>query len=300
MGAKSITLNTIPKLSGLKIKSCLMKHIRYGFDIEIAVTSPTTIITAFDVHPDRRDDLVDDFFDVIPPSRIENYRDNFGNLCRRIQAMPGTVTFRAEGKIVDPGSTDETAPHAIALQVSDLPPETLQFLLGSRYCETDLLGEFAWATFGQVKGGWAKVQAVCDFVHAQITFGYQYARATRTAFQAYQERIGVCRDFAHLAITLCRCLNIPARYCNGYLGDIGVPPDPTPMDFNAWFEVYLGSGLFVDGRQEGRWFTFDARHNIPRIGRIVVARGRDASDIPMFNTFGPHTLQHFTVLTEEV
>jgi transglutaminase-like putative cysteine protease len=135
---------------------------------------------------------------------------------------------------------------------------------------------------------------------AERRLGYEYAKSTRTAFQAYQERIGVCRDFAHLAITLCRCLNIPARYCNGYLGDIGVPPDPAPMDFNAWFEVYLGSGLSEDGSQEGRWFTFDARHNIPRIGRIVVARGRDANDIPMLNSFGPHTLQHFTVLTEEV
>jgi transglutaminase-like putative cysteine protease len=173
---------------------------------------------------------------------------------------------------------------------SRLPDEALVYLMGSRYCETDKLGAQAWSLFGQLEPGWPRVQAVVDFVHNHLTFGYHFARNTRTAFEAFEERIGVCRDFAHLAITLCRCLNIPARYCNGYLGDIGVPKDPAPMDFNAWFEVFLS----------GRWYTFDARHNMPRIGRIVIARGRDATDVAMLNSFGPHILQRFEVVTEEV
>ena len=170
-----------------------------------------------------------------------------------------------------------------------LPHYLLSFLLGSRYCETDRLGQVAWDLFGGVKPGWTRVQAVCDFVHNHLTFGYSHARATRTALEAYEEKKGVCRDFAHLMIALCRCLNIPARYVNGYLGDIGVPKDPAPMDFSAWVEVYL----------ENRWYTFDARHNKPRIGRIVVARGRDATDVPLINTFGPHVLKTFKVWTDE-
>jgi transglutaminase-like putative cysteine protease len=160
--------------------------------------------------------------------------------------------------------------------VEQLPNETLVFLLGSRYCETDKLADIAWRLFGSSPRGWRQVQAICDFVCGHLTFGYEHARATRTAFEAYQERIGVCRDFAHLAVTFCRCVNIPTRYANGFLGDIGVPPDPAPMDYNAWFEAFL----------DGRWFTFDARHNTPRIGRVTVARGRDAADIPLVTSFG--------------
>jgi transglutaminase-like putative cysteine protease len=166
----------------------------------------------------------------------------------------------------------------------------VQYLLGSRYCETDLLMDIAWSTFANTFPGWARVQAICDFVHHQITFGYGYARKTRTAFEAYNERAGVCRDFAHLAVTLCRCMNIPARYCTGYLGDIGVPKDPAPMDFSAWFEVFIG----------GQWHTFDARHNTPRIGRVLIARGRDAADIAISTHFGPGILNLFRVWTDEV
>jgi transglutaminase-like putative cysteine protease len=148
----------------------------------------------------------------------------------------------------------------------------------------------AWARFGKTPLGWPRVQAICDFVHSHVRFGYQHARATRTAAEVAIERRGVCRDFAHLAITLCRCMNIPARYCTGYLGDIGVPPEPEPMDFSAWFEVYLA----------GRWYSFDARHNTPRIGRIVMARGRDAADVAISTTFGPNLLKRFVVHTDEV
>ena len=176
------------------------------------------------------------------------------------------------------------------MPVSDLPTEVLPFLTASRYCETDLLSNFAWANFGGVRGGWAKVQAICDFVHERLVFSYPNARETRTAAQALEEKSGVCRDFTHLAVTLCRCLNIPARFCNGYLGDIGIPPDPAPMDFNAWFEAYL----------DGRWYTFDARHNQPRIGRIFISRGRDAADVAMITSYGPHRLTKFKVITEEL
>ena len=182
------------------------------------------------------------------------------------------------------------APDAQQISLEKLPVETLGYLLGSRYCETDRLGEFAWATFGKVPKGWPLVQAICDYVHDRITFGYVHANPTKTAYDAFQEKQGVCRDFAHLAITLCRCMNVPARYCTGYLGDIGVPLEPYPMDFSAWFEAYLG----------GRWYTFDARHNKPRIGRILIARGRDATDVAITTLFGPSTLVGFKVVTDEV
>jgi transglutaminase-like putative cysteine protease len=195
-----------------------------------------------------------------------------------------------EGVVHNDGLPDPIVQDAEQMPVSSLPVDTLPFLLASRYCETELLNSTAWCHFGGIKGGWARVQAICDFVHDRLVFSYPNARSTRTALEAFNERTGVCRDFTHLAVTLCRCMNIPARYCNGYLGDIGVPSDPSPMDFNAWFEAYVG----------GRWYTFDARHNVPRIGRILVARGRDAMDIPMLHTFGPHALRTFKVITEEV
>jgi transglutaminase-like putative cysteine protease len=266
-------------------------RIRYGFNIEIEISQPTPLLTAMDIERSRRRDLVSEQpFRVSPAAAFGSYTDDFGNLRRRIDALPGVVSLAAEGVIEDDGVPDNQAIGAAQIPVSHLPVETLPFLLGSRYCETDLLSDFAWAQFGAIEGGWAKTQAVCDFVNQHLQFGYPYARATRTAAQAFEERVGVCRDFTHLAVTLTRCLNIPARYCNGYLGDIGVPPDPAPMDYNAWFEAFVG----------GAWHTFDARHNMPRIGRIVVARGRDAMDIPMLHTFGPHFLRRFEVITEEL
>ena len=174
--------------------------------------------------------------------------------------------------------------------MEDLPDEALVFLLGSRYVDTELLSDTAWSLFGDAPRGWGRVQAICTFVNNHITFGYQHARATRTARDGYIERVGVCRDFAHLAVAFCRCMNIPARYCTGYLGDIGVPVSDTPMDFSAWFEAYLG----------GRWYTFDARHNFPRIGRILMARGRDATDVAISTAFGNSRLAQFTVVTDEV
>jgi transglutaminase-like putative cysteine protease len=266
-------------------------RIRYGFNIGLDVAQPTTILTAMDVEQRRRSDIIRERpLKTSSITRIECYIDSFGNLCRRLTAKPGMVFLALEGIIEDSGLPDPVVPDAEQMDVAMVPVETLPFLLASRYCETEFLGKTAWDMFGHVQGGWARVQAICDFVHHHLTFDYASARATRTAFEAFNERVGVCRDFTHLAVALCRCMNIPARYCNGYLGDIGVPPDPAPMDFNAWFEAYLGH----------RWYVFDARHNVARIGRLTVARGRDAMDVPMLQTFGQHVLRRFEVITEGV
>jgi len=266
-------------------------HIRYGYDVALELAQPTTILAMTDVHPDFRGCIVEETeFEVAPAMAVKRFVDDTGNVVRRLSAPAGAVSLRLQGVFRSNGRADEVDTDAEVVGASDLPPDTVPFLRASRYCETDLLADFAWANFGAVSGGWARVQAICDFVHQRLRFSYPEARPTRTASEALAEGVGVCRDFTHLAVALCRCLNIPARYCNGYLGDIGVPPDPAPMDFNAWFEAFLGD----------RWFTFDARHNQPRIGRILIARGRDAADIPMITTFGSHALTRFTVVTEEI
>lgn len=269
----------------------LSMHIRYGFDVALDLAQPATILTMMDVHSDFQRDVADETeLEVAPAIAAERFVDDSGNIVRRLFAPAGPVSLRLEGVFHTDGRGDEVDAAAEAIAAPDLPQDTLPFLRPSRYCESDLLADFAWANFGAVSGGWARVQAICDFVHKRLQFSYPQARPTRTASEALAEGVGVCRDFTHLAVTLCRCLNIPARYCNGYLGDIGVPPDPAPMDFNAWFEAFLGD----------RWFTFDARHNQPRIGRILIARGRDAADIPMITTFGSHRLTRFAVVTEEI
>jgi transglutaminase-like putative cysteine protease len=266
-------------------------HINYGFEISFTVPKETPVICQLDVHPDRRGDIRSESpLATSPGVHTSTYIDSFGNRCRRLTAPPGTTTLRLDGVIADSGLPDPVAPGAQEVPADRLPPDTLVYVLGSRYCETDRLSQVAWDMFGGIAPGWTRVQAICDFVHNHITFGYKHARPTRTALEAYNERVGVCRDFAHLMIAFCRCLNIPARYVNGYLGDIGVPRDPAPMDFSAWTEIYL----------DGRWYAFDARHNKPRIGRIVVARGRDATDVALINTFGPHTLGTFKIWTDEV
>lgn len=265
--------------------------IRYGYHVELEFSQPTPLITVLDVHPSRRGDIVheQEMF-VDPPAAATRFIDRFGNVCRRVTAPQGVLTLQSHGVIRDSGAPDVVDPSAAEIPVAELPDDTLMYLVGSRYCETDKLADFAWNQFGHIKGGWAKVQAITDFANQQIQFGYHFARNTRSAAESINERVGVCRDFAHLAVTLCRCMNIPARYTTGYLGDIGVPPDPAPMDFSAWFEAYIGH----------RWHTFDARHNTPRIGRIVMAYGRDATDVPIVNSFGRHLLRKFEVVTEEV
>ena len=265
--------------------------IRAGYEISYQCPQPTPMILTLSVHPSRAPDLLTpDRLQVSPPIPANAYRDGFGNTCHVIHAPTGRLTLSADFLINDSGKPDEVAPYAAQHSLEQLPVETLVYLLGSRYCETDRFTQIAWAQFGNVAKGWPLVQAICNYVHDRLTFGYEHASPTKTAWDAHSERRGVCRDFSHLAITLCRCMNVPARYCTGYLGDIGVPPDVTPMDFSAWFEVYLG----------GRWYTFDARHNTPRIGRILMARGRDATDVAIVTEFGPCMLAGFKVITDEV
>ena len=243
------------------------------------------------VRPERKPDLErPEKLAVTPPVPYRTYLDGFGNRCTRLVAPPGTLRLSNHFIIRDSGVQESLPWGAGQAEVDDLPDDVLLFLLGSRYCDTDRLATEAWKLFGQIPPGWPRAQAILNYVHERITFGYQHARADRTASEGHAEQRGVCRDFAHLAITLCRCMNIPARYCTGYLGDIGVPADPAPMDFSAWFEVYLG----------GMWHTMDARHNTPRIGRILMARGRDATDAAISTAFGTATLMRFDVVTYEV
>jgi transglutaminase-like putative cysteine protease len=265
--------------------------IRAGYDIQYNSPQFTPMQLLISVHPSRSADLTTQGPIVMsPPVPTSHFVDGFGNVCTRLTTPPGPISISTSFVIQDSGLPDEVNWNAHQHPVEEVPDEFLVFLLGSRYCETDRLSDAAWAMFGQTTPGWARVQAICDFVHNRIKFGYENARPTRTAWEAYQEGVGVCRDYAHLAVTLCRCMNIPARYCTGYLGDIGVPLANAPMDFSAWFDVYLG----------GRWYTFDARHNTPRIGRILMARGRDATDVAISTAFGPAELAGFTVICDEI
>jgi transglutaminase-like putative cysteine protease len=265
--------------------------IRVGFEMLYDFPQPTPMIMVLGTHFSRASDvIVPDFLTTDPAVEITPYRDMFGNWCSRMVAPAGRVRLAADGLVRDSGLPDPVFASAVQHAVEDLPADTLVYLLGSRYCETDRLSDIAWQLFEKTPPGWARVQAICDFVHRHIAFGYEHARATRTAWEAYAEGKGVCRDYAHLAVAFCRCMNIPARYCTGYLSDIGTPKPWAVGDFAGWFEAYLG----------GHWRTFDPRNNVPRIGRILIAQGRDASDVPITQTFGPNTLAGFKVWTDEV
>jgi transglutaminase-like putative cysteine protease len=265
-------------------------RLRVGFEMIYDFPQPTPMIMVLGAHFTRASDvIVPDYLTTSPAVPITPYRDMFGNWCSRIVAPAGLMRLAADGIIRDSGLPDPVATSAIQHAVEDLPPDTLVYLLGSRYCETDRLSEVAWQLFQNTPLGWARVQAICDFVHRHIAFGYEHARATMTAWEVYNEGRGVCRDYAHLAIAFCRCMNIPARYCTGYLSDIGTPQPWAVGDFAGWFEAYIG----------GRWQMFDPRNNVPRIGRVLIAQGRDASDVPITQTFGPNTLVNFKVWTDE-
>ena len=265
-------------------------RIHTGFEIIYDCPAPTPMLLSLSVHPSRRGDLeTPDWVRTDPITDVRQYLDSFGNICSRILAPAGRTVLSADFIVRDSGLVDEYAPWATQGPVGELPDDTLVYLLGSRYCETDRLSDVAWSLFGGAATGWARVQAICDYVHDHITFGYEHASRTRGAYEAWEARRGVCRDYAHLAIAFCRCMNIPARYCTGYLGDIGVPV-VGEMDFSAWFEAYLG----------GRWYTFDPRNNRPRIGRVLIARGRDATDVAITNTFGPATLSAFKIISVDL
>lgn len=266
-------------------------QIRFGYELRFECPKPTPMILMLSVHPSRLPDLlVADDLITDPWVARQYYHDVFGNRCTRLVAPAGQIRLSAEGIVRDSGLPDRQSPHAQQHPVEALPDETLLYLLGSRYCETDLLSHTAWQLFESTPPGWARVQAICDFVHQHIHFAYEEARSTRTALEVFRERKGVCRDYTHLAITFCRCLNIPARYCTGHLGDMGTLPPYPPGDFAAWMEVYL----------DGQWHTFDPRNHEPRIGRVLMARGRDAQDVPLTHAFGFNTLKHFKVWCDEV
>ena len=260
-----------------------------GFEIVYECPAPVPMLLMLSVHPSRRQDLeTADTLRTDPPLDVHHYVDGYGNMCSRLVAPAGRVSLTADFIVRDTGLIDEYAPDAAQHPIEDLPDEAVLYLLGSRYCETDRLSEAAWRLFQDTPPGWARVQAIVDYVHNHIVFNHANARPDKTAFDAWVEKTGVCRDYAHLAVAFCRCMNIPARYCTGYLGDIGVPINGV-MDFSAWFEVYLGD----------RWYTFDARNNMPRMARVLIARGRDAVDVPIAVTFGVAILTKFEVISVE-
>ncbi|GGE07139.1 transglutaminase [Polymorphobacter glacialis] len=265
--------------------------IRAGCDIRFETYTSAPMMAMLSVHPSRNKDLrTVHRITAAPDVPMYDYLDAFGNTCTRVVVPPGGLTLSCDFVVEDSGLPDVQAHGAPQADVNDLPDDILMYLLGSRYCETDRLSDVAWSLFGNTEPGWARVQAIVDYAHRHIEFGYHHARPTKTAWDAYQEGTGVCRDFAHLAITLCRCMNIPARYCTGYLGDIGIPPVDAPMDFRPGsMSISADNGM-----------CFDARHNRPRIGRILMARGRDATDTALTTTFGPSRLVRFDVHTDEV
>ncbi len=266
-------------------------RIRFGFDMSYETPKPTPMIGMLHVHHTRSGQLATpDVLATEPQVPIATYHDAFGNFCFRLVAPTGVIRFHSDAVINDSGAFDPVAWDAVEHKIEDLPAETIQFLLGSRYCDTDLLSEEAWRLFEHAPNGWGRVQAICDYVHKTLRFDYLDCDPTRTASQACFKRVGVCRDFTHLAIAFTRCMNIPARYCTGYISDVSLPTPYAAQDFCAWMEVFLG----------GRWWTFDPRNNAPRIGRILMARGRDAADVPLVHSFGPHALRSFKVWVDEL
>jgi transglutaminase-like putative cysteine protease len=266
-------------------------RMRLGCRLSFELPAPTPMILLLNVHYSRASDLErPDLLITDPAVAIEAYRDGFGNWCNRLVAPAGAMTVSTDGVIRDAGGSDPVDQSAEQHPVEQLPGDVLTYLLPSRFCESDLLSNFAWGRFNHEPPGWKRVQAICDFVHDHVRFGYEHSRPTRTAVETLNEGVGVCRDYTHLAIALCRCLNIPARYCTGYVSDIGQPPPYPPMDFAAWMEVYLG----------GCWWVFDPRNNDIRYGRVLIARGRDAADVPLTHSFGLHHLKGFEVWIDEI
>ncbi len=264
--------------------------IRAGYDIGFMTDQDVPMLANLSVHASRNKDLrtAQRIF-TTPDVPLYDYVDSFGNICTRLTIPAGGITVSCGFVIEDPFEPDVIAPDAAQVPVDKLPDDALLYLLASRYCETDRLTDVAWGLFGHLPQGWSLVQAIVDYTHHHIGFDYQAARPTKTAWDVWHEQVGVCRDYAHLAITLCRCMNIPARYCTGYIGDMDMPTPATIIDFSAWFEAYL----------DGQWYIFDARHNRPRRGRILMARGRDAADAALTTTFGPVMLSRFDVYTDE-
>ncbi|MEP3438175.1 MAG: transglutaminase family protein [Hoeflea sp.] len=261
--------------------------IRFGFEIVVDCPAPVPMLLALSTHTEFNGRLIGaDYVRSTSMTPISVYVDRYGNRISRAVADQGRTTFWSDCATEVSGVPDIWPTFAIQHRIEDLPSDTLDFLGASRYCDSDSLGNFAWANFGATQEGWPRVQAISNFVHNHVTFGYKFGRPDKTARDVLEEKSGVCRDFAHLGVSLCRAMNIPARYASGYLGDIGVP-DSGFDDFCAWFEVFLG----------GSWHTVDARYNVPRIGRILMVRGSDASDVAMITSFGAYQLSSFRVWT---
>ena len=266
-------------------------RLRIGYELDFEFPQPTPVLSVLNVHFSRASDLeAPDVIRLDPAVPLTSYRDGFGNWCGRFTAPAGKVRIGTDTVIRDSGLPDPVVTDAGQHPIEELPDEALVFLLASRFCESDRMLDLAWSLFGTTPPGWPRVQAICDFVHNHIHFDYQQARPTRSASEGYAEGVGVCRDYAHLAIAFCRAMNIPARYCTGYLGDVGSPPPYPPGDFAAWFEAYLG----------GAWRLFDPRNNVPRQSRVLMARGRDAADVALTTTFGPGVMLGFRVWTDEI
>jgi transglutaminase-like putative cysteine protease len=265
-------------------------HVRVGFELVVESSAPTATATIARPRGTPSNRLLTERRSLEPEVPIHVYKDDFGNEVWRWTAPAGILRVRYDAILDVSPAPDPVLPDLPAALVETLPDDMLLFTLPSRYCPSDLVLEEAWRLFGATTPGWPRVQAICDWIHENITYGYEQSVSTTSGYDAYQNREGVCRDFAHIAIMFCRALNIPARYVCGYLPDIGVPADGRPMDFHAWFEAYLG----------GDWRTFDARHNIPRIGRVLIARGRDAVDTAIMTSYGDSRLTGFRVWAAEV
>ncbi|GAC1397603.1 MAG: transglutaminase family protein [Chloroflexota bacterium] len=264
-------------------------NIRVGCDFHYETPWPTPTVMQIEPYASREQRIVRQDMEIAPTTPTHEYRDSYGNTCRRFTMPGGDFRLRFDAVAAVADTPDPVHLHAIQAPVDELPDETLLYTMPSRYCLSDVLSGAAWDLFGETEPGWGRVQTICDWVHENIRFQYGTSTPLTTAVDVYESRVGVCRDFAHLGLTFCRAMNIPARYVFGYLPDIGVPIPDAPMDFCGWFEAYL----------EDRWWTFDPRNNTRRVGRVVIARGRDALDVAMFTTYGSHTLHRMVVWADE-
>jgi transglutaminase-like putative cysteine protease len=265
-------------------------RVRVGCEFTYETQTPVPMLMLVQARPDGEHEIRYESQWTEPNLSVREYRDGFENPCWRLVLPAGRSVVRYDAVVEVSGEADIVVPDAPLVPVQDLPDDVLVFTLPSRYIQSDLLLDDAWQLFGDTPQTWARVQAVCDWVHANVEYGYGLSGPSTTALDVFKQRQGVCRDFAQLSVALCRALNIPARYTFGYLGDIAVEPPDVPMDFHAWFEAYLG----------GRWYTFDARHNVPRIGRVKIAHGRDAVDVALSTAYGSATLKSMIVWSDEI
>lgn len=269
-------------------RETLTLHVGCQFDYEAQDDVPAIVL----VRPSGFDGvrLISESWMTTPPVPYHDYVDIYDNVCRRLTLPAGLNTIYYDARVEAPFAAEDSDPSAQQTPVEELPDDTLVFTLPSRFCLSDELYDRALELFGSTEPGWNRVQTIVQFVHDHVKFGYQFAAPTRSSSDVLAEATGVCRDFTHLGIALCRAMSIPARYVFGYIPDIDVPVSDAPMDFCAWFEAYL----------DGRWWTFDPRNNQRRRGRVIIARGRDAADVPMVTTYGSATFKGMTCWAEQL